>query len=127
LLEYGMFFTVRPIICYDTLQLLTHQPISDELHHLDKNNKIKTNPLISVKAAGLQGNKAGRSFLRKVQEAFFLKQQNIYDMDVLIDCAKQSGLDIAEFKTDLCSLSAHKAFQCDKKIADEMDVNQLPT
>src|SRR5699024_4703398 len=42
-------------------------------------------------------------------------------------CAKKAGLDIDEFKSDLYSLPARKAFLCDMKIADEMNVNQLPT
>lgn len=128
LLEYGMFFTVRPIICHDTLHLIKHNPSLDKLHNISEKNKdLKANPLISVKAAGLQGNKAGRCFLRKLQEAFFLEQKNIYNKDTLIECAKESGLDIDEFKSDLHSLPAHKAFHYDIKIADEMDVNQLPT
>lgn len=120
-LEYGRFFTVRPIICHNALRLVKH----NSTHH--QSTEIKANPLISVKAAGLQGNKAGRYFLRNVQEAYFLEEKDIYDIDVLIECAKRSGLDIAEFKSDLYSLSAHKAFQCDIKISNEMNVNQLPT
>lgn len=123
LLEYGMFFTVRPIIYHDSIHLIKRNSIKLNKGHED----TTANPLIGVKAAGLQGNKVGRCFLRKVQEAHFLEQKNIYDFRVLIQCAKQAGLDIAEFKSDLHSLSAHKAFQCDIKIADEMNVNQLPT
>lgn len=123
LLEYGMFFTVRPIICHD-LPFLMKRHVTKFNNY---NEETKANPLISVKAAGLQGNKAGRSFLRKVREAHFIEQKNIYDFNVLTECAQQTGLDIAEFKSDLSSLSAHKAFQCDTKIANEMNVNQLPT
>lgn len=124
LLEYGKFFTVRPVISHNTLHLIKQN--SSKNKHGDHRNAV-SNPLISVKAAGLQGNRAGRSFLRNIQQAFFIKKQNIYDIDTIMDCAKRSQLDLAEFKSDLNSLTAHNAFQCDIKIANEMDVNQLPT
>lgn len=124
LLEYGMFFTVRPVIAQNTLHLIKHHSSNNNKSRI---NETKLNPLISVKAAGLQGNRAGSIFLRRVQEAFFVENKDIFNHDVLIECAEQAKLDIAEFKSDLNSLSSHKAFQCDKKIASEMDVNQLPT
>lgn len=82
---------------------------------------------IAVKAAELQGKHAGVRFLRKLREVLFLQNQNITAETVLIDCAENAGLDIAEFKHDLHSQAAINAFQCDVKITREMDVNELPT
>ena len=70
---------------------------------------------LAIKAAELQGKKAGMVFLRKLQENLFLKKQNISDGDVLLQCAKEAKLDVEEFERDLFSGSAKKAYQCDLK------------
>lgn len=82
---------------------------------------------IAIKAAELQGRKAGIRFLRKLQEVLFLENQNVSNFDVLKDCAKSVGLDVVEFISDIHSESASKAFQCDLKITSEMDVDEIPT
>lgn len=82
---------------------------------------------IALKAAELQGRRAGLRFLRKIQEMLFLEKQNISNLGVLQDCAGNSGLDIEEFMIDIHSESAAKAFQCDMKITSEMDVQETPT
>lgn len=82
---------------------------------------------IALKAAELQGRKAGIRFLRKLQEVLFLEKQNISSIEVLIDCARNLNLDVEEFISDLHSESAAKAFQCDLKITSEMDVQEIPT
>jgi predicted DsbA family dithiol-disulfide isomerase len=82
---------------------------------------------IAVKAAELQGKRAGVRFLRKLREVLFLQKQNITAESVLIDCAEKAGLDINEFKQDFHSQGAIKAFQCDVKITREMEVHELPT
>lgn len=82
---------------------------------------------IAIKAAELQGRKAGIRFLRKLQEKLFLEKKNVSDFEVLKECANQIGLDVVEFVTDIHSESAAKAFQCDVKITAEMDVEEIPT
>ncbi|WP_204552925.1 ClpXP adapter SpxH family protein [Bacillus ectoiniformans] len=82
---------------------------------------------ISIKAAELQGRRAGNKFLRKLQEVLFLGRRNISDIAVLTQCAEDAGLDKAEFLNDIHSASAAKAFQCDLKISCEMDVTEVPT
>ncbi|KAB7705051.1 DsbA family protein [Bacillus aerolatus] len=82
---------------------------------------------IAIKAAELQGRRAGSRFLRKVQEVLFIGKQNISDLAVLTDCAKEAGLDKVEFLNDIHSSSAAKAFQCDLKISSEMEVEEAPT
>lgn len=82
---------------------------------------------ISIKAAELQGKRAGIKFLRKLQELLFLEKENISDLHVLKNAAAIVGLDVEEFLKDLHSKSACKAFQCDLKIAAEMDVTEMPT
>ncbi|WP_338449032.1 ClpXP adapter SpxH family protein [Niallia oryzisoli] len=82
---------------------------------------------IAIKAAELQGRKAGIRFLRKLQEMLFLEKQNISTLEVLQVCAESAGLDVSEFISDIHSNSAAKAFQCDLKITSEMDVSEIPT
>ncbi|MEN1967218.1 ClpXP adapter SpxH family protein [Lentibacillus sp. N15] len=82
---------------------------------------------LAIKAAELQGKKAGRVFLRKVQENLFLMKQDISDENVLMDCARDANLDLDEFKNDLYSSSAKKAFQGDMKLTQEMEVDYIPT
>lgn len=85
------------------------------------------NASIAIKAAELQGKKQGIKFLRKFQEYFFLKKKNISEMHVLIECAKAVKLDIDEFLNDINSNAAARAFQCDLKITQEMDVQEIPS
>ncbi|WP_332633008.1 ClpXP adapter SpxH family protein [Halalkalibacter flavus] len=82
---------------------------------------------LAIKAAELQGPKAGTRFLRKMREALFLNKQNITKEQVLIDCAKKAFLDLDEFKNDLSSKTATKALQHDIKTTNEMGVDIVPT
>ena len=82
---------------------------------------------IAIKSAELQGRKKGIGFLRKLQEVLFLEKQNVSNFEVLKNCARSVGLDVEEFVTDIHSESAAKAFQCDLKITNEMDVQEIPT
>ncbi len=83
--------------------------------------------LLAIKAAELQGKRAGMRFLRKLQECLFLEKQNITKKDVLISIAKEAGLDVEEFSKDLLSETSCKALQCDLKITREMEVEESPT
>ncbi|MGG1059782.1 protease adaptor protein SpxH [Bacillus licheniformis] len=82
---------------------------------------------LALKAAELQGRKAGLQFLRCMQESLFLNQQDITEEQVLLAIAEHTQLDLEEFKRDLHSQSAVKALQCDLKIAAEMEVASVPT
>ncbi|HLQ72621.1 MAG TPA: DsbA family protein [Bacillota bacterium] len=123
-IEYGRFFTVRPIIS-GSLDVLTKNNDGPQTNE----QKRISFPWIglAIKAAELQGINAGRTFLRKLQVYFFLKNKNIADKSVLIQCAEESDLDVHEFEKDLFSHYAKKAFQCDLKLKKEMDVTETPT
>lgn len=146
LMEYGRFFTIRPIISGHLNQLNKDNfDRPKRLKEIWKKTASRTgmsydgdlwieNPVsspwiasLAIKTAELQGKKAGRVFLRKVQENLFLKKQDISDEAVLIQCAEDSRLDIEEFKNDLYSSSAKKAFQADLKLTKEMEVDYIPT
>lgn len=122
-IEFGRFFTIRPIIS-NHLRIIDG---NDSLTEHDESVTFFPSVTLAIKAAELQGNNAGRAFLRKIQETFFLKAKNIYDINVLMHCAIEAKLDITEFKRDLYSISAKKAFQSDIKITKEMRVKDTPT
>src|SRR5690625_7403818 len=87
-------------------------------------NPIQSSWIISlaIKAAELQGKRAGRRFLRKVQEYLFLKKKDISEESILIECAEEINLDLDEFKNDLFSSNAKKALKCELNLLEEMDV-----
>ncbi len=142
-LEYGRFFSIRPILC--TKQNQYAKGKSKDLNRqwektatltgmcCDRNpwfaNPITypANVSIAIKAAELQGIKAGRRYLRKIQENLFLYKTDISQDDQLIRVAAETELDLDEFKRDLHSNSAKKALQCDFKLAKEMEVDQSPS
>ncbi|PLT30369.1 ClpXP adapter SpxH family protein [Peribacillus deserti] len=100
---------------------------AEETQSSDSAVSTPYNASIALKAAELQGRKAGTRFLRKLQEMLFLEQMNVSDLDILFECAKGAQLDTEEFINDFTSSSAAKAFQCDLKITNEMEVQELPT
>lgn len=120
-LEYGRFFNVRVII-------------SSRLSLVKKKPKEKTsdmccpiNTALAIKASELQGKRAGKIFLRKLQEKFFIEKMDISQLDILFECAMEAALDMREFERDIVSSTAQKAYQCDMRLTNEMDVDTLPT
>lgn len=145
-MQYGRFFTIQPIITGNLDQMNKDRAQNaQEMKMLWERTAKRTgmscdgdlwleNPIslpwvasLAIKAAGLQGKKAGRIFLRRVQEQAFLHKKNISDESVLADCAESASLDVQEFKNDLYSISARKALQCDLKLTNEMEVDMVPS
>lgn len=144
-IEYGRFFTIRPIISSHLYPLDKGQFDKPKNHHkiwektaqrtgmsfnsdfwLKHSIQSPWSVPLAIKAAELQGKRAGKSFLRQIQEHLFVDMKNVSKDDVLIDCAKDTNLDIEEFKNDLYSKSATKALQRDLKLLKEMDIDYVP-
>ena len=145
-IEYGRYFSIKHVLSgrladlnlskkknYETIADLWEKTASRSGMSCDGTLWLE-NPVdtpftvsIAIKAAELQGRRAGIRFFRRIQEMLFLEKQNISNLEVLKDCAKASGLDVEEFLSDIHSESAAKAFQCDLKITSEMDVTEIPT
>lgn len=145
-LEYGRLFTIRPIL---SGQLASVNQDATERHNYLREIWERTasrtgmccdgdlwleDPItypsivsIAIKAAELQGKKAGKKFLRKTQEYAFLNKIDISKEKNLLACAEGAELDLDEFKKDLYSNSARKALQCDLKLANEMEVEYIPS
>ena len=145
-IEYGRYFAIKPVLSgkltmlnmgkkkrFENIAELWEKTASRSGMSCDA-SLWEENPVISpyiasiaVKAAELQGRKRGARFLRRLQEMLFLEKKNISNFDVLKECARAIGLDVAEFITDIHSESAAKAFQQDLKITAEMEVDEIPT
>lgn len=145
-LEYGRFFTIRPVLSGRSRALGLYQlHVSRKIREIyqqsariirrNNYNNVNCNHLIhtpdmvslAIKAAELQGKRAGKLFLRKVQEKLFLKQKDISHKSILLKCAIEAGIDLKEFKKDLYSYAAKKALQSDIKLTYEMDIDHLPS
>lgn len=144
--EYGRYFSIKHVLSgklanlnmskkrgYESIAEFWKKTASRSGMSCDENLWLE-NPLaapyiasIAIKAAELQGRKAGIRFLRKLQELLFLEKKDVTNLMVLKECASQAGLDVDEFLTDIHSESAAKALQCDLKITVEMDVQEIPT
>ncbi|WP_096189377.1 ClpXP adapter SpxH family protein [Evansella halocellulosilytica] len=147
-MEYSSYFTIRTLLgneikclnqpnqsshyrqmaqVYDETANRTGMPCDGDVWH---ENELTTpySVMIGIKAAELQGKAVGSKYLRRIREALFLHKQNIAEEPVLIECAEYTkGMDVEEFKQDLHSQSATKAFKCDVKTTKEMDVKSVPT
>lgn len=145
-MEYGRLFTIRPIISSDVHPL--DKGLFDKPRQLRKiwektakrtgmgcnsnfwkNHSIPSSwdvPL-AIKAAELQGKRAGKRYLREVQECLFLNKKNVTEENVLIECAANTELDVDVFKEDLHSASAKKALHDDLQLLKEMDIDYVPT
>lgn len=143
-IEYGRYFSIKHVLIgrLATLNLNTKQHYETIADLWEKTaartgmacdvwfkKPISSPHLVSVaiKAAELQGRRAGIRFLRIIQEHLFLGKKDITNIEVLKNCAIQAGIDVDEFLSDIHSESAAKAFQCDLKITSEMEVREIPT
>lgn len=145
-IEYGRYFSIKHVLSgrianlnvskkknYEVIAELWEKTASRSGMSCDGSLWLE-NPVaspyiasVAIKAAELQGRRAGIRFLRKLQEKLFIDKQNISHIEVLTSCAKNAGLDVEEFISDFHSESAAKAFQCDLKITTEMEVQEIPT
>jgi predicted DsbA family dithiol-disulfide isomerase len=145
-IEYGRYFSIKHVLSgrianlnvskrknYEVIAELWEKTASRSGMSCDGSLWLE-NPVaspyiasVAIKAAELQGRRAGIRFLRKLQEKLFIGKQNISHIEVLTSCAENAGLDVEEFISDFHSESAAKAFQCDLKITTEMEVQEIPT
>lgn len=124
-IEFGKFLTVRPIISH----LYNYEStVMTNSTRLQVNSYDKLYTFLAIKAAALQGNKAHYDFLRNIQRNLFLSPMVDESMEqMVIKSAANANIDMDEFKRDLLSHSAKKAYQCDGKLQREMNVSQFPT
>jgi len=83
-------------------------------------------PFLAIKAAELQGRKAGIRYLKKIQEHYFYKNEDVTKLDTLLACAHEAELDVSLFEQDLDSKTPLKALVGDLQIMREMDIEEIP-
>lgn len=129
-LQYGDYFTLKHVLCGNLTVLnngsKSRERTSGDQKMSEQGSVVPHLAAISIKAAELQGKRAGIRFLRRLQELLFAEQANITDINTLEKCAKSVGLDSKEFIRDIYSSSAARAFQCDIRISSEMNVTEMP-
>lgn len=127
-LQYDHYFTYRIVLSthLDTLNSMS-QRTKDCIENIDLDISHPALPSIAVKAAELQGKRAGFRYLCKLQQFALLSSKNIHSYTTLLEIANNVKLDVNEFKQDFGSKEAAKAFQCDLYITREMEVDEVPS
>lgn len=123
-IEYGHYFSMRMVL---STQLMTLNMPVKSLGVDDTELEHPALPSVAIKAAELQGKRAGNRFLYKLQEHLFLQSRNVTSYEVLLEIAAEAELDQDEFKDDFHSIHSAKAFQCDLRITREMDISEVPS
>lgn len=120
--DYEQYFTLRIVL---STQLSS---LNSRCTHVEGDGfSHPALPSVAVKAAELQGKRAGVRFLQQLQEQVFLDTKNVATYQVLMDIAEKANLDVAEFESDIKSKEASRALQCDLYISREMDVSEVPS
>lgn len=128
-LQYGHYFTSRFVL---STQLSSLNVVANRLKGCcPKETTVDfahpVLPSIAIKAAELQGKRAGQRYLLKLQEYAMQQNVNVNAHNTLLKIAKEIGLDLKEFASDFGSKEAAKAFQCDLHVTREMEVNEVPS
>jgi len=82
---------------------------------------------IAYKAAQFQGEEKANKFLRRMREATAAEAKQTNTMEVLIELAQESDLDIGVFITDMENGKANKAFEEDRYLTKSYQANGFPS
>ena len=127
-LQYGHYFTWRYVLSTElsALNTVTNR-MKGCLNGADLDIAHPVLPSIAVKAAELQGRRAGSRYLMKLQQYAALQTKNVNSHATLLQIAEEVNLDMQEFAIDFGSKEAARAFQCDLYITREMEVDEVPS
>ncbi|ATP39125.1 dithiol-disulfide isomerase [Solibacillus sp. R5-41] len=126
--EYEHYFTCRYVL---STELASLNSISNRIKGCVSGAELDIShpalPSIAIKAAELQGKRAGFRYLNKVQEVAALNTRNIHSHATLLDVAYEVNLDMNEFTADFGSKEAARSFQCDLHLTHEMEIDEVPS
>ncbi|HSI66587.1 MAG TPA: ClpXP adapter SpxH family protein [Planococcus sp. (in: firmicutes)] len=123
-IEYGHYFSMRVVL---STKLFNLNAISNEVKIASDNLSHPVLASVAVKAAELQGKRAGGRFLHKLQEHILLQTKDVSSYLILLQIASEADLDQEEFEKDFHSVHTAKAFQCDLHITREMEITEVPS
>jgi len=105
-----------------------HRINAELMEQRDFDYPYSTPALLACKAAEMQGAQEMHwNYFDKAQEAHLTLCRNVADFDVLVDIARELGLDVDRFKMDLYSQEAQLALHRDIDRALELGVEATPT
>ena len=103
-------------------------PVQAEGFKLFDDENPSTYPMnIAYKAAQFQGEEKANKFLRRMREAIAAEAKQANTMEVLIELAQESSLDISRFIADMESGVAKKAFEEDRYTTRSYRANGFPS
>lgn len=127
-LQYEHYFTWRYVLSTGLASLnCISNRLKDSISDVDVDITHPVLPSIAIKAAELQGKKAGFRYLTKLQQIAALGTRNVNSHATLLEIAKEIRLDMEEFAVDFGSKEAARAFQSDLYITREMEVDEVPS
>lgn len=103
-------------------------PVQGKGFKLFDDENPSTYPMnIAYKAAQFQDKKKAINFLRRMREAIATEAKQANKLEVLIELAEESNLDISEFIVDMKNGKAEKAFQEDRYLTQNFGANGFPS
>ncbi|MCK5103765.1 MAG: DsbA family protein, partial [Cyclobacteriaceae bacterium] len=103
-------------------------PVEAEGFKLFDDNNPSTYPMnIAYKAAQMQDEVKAVKFLRRMREAIAAEAKQANKMEVLIELAQDSGLDISQFVMDMDNGEAIKVFEEDRQLTASYWANGFPS
>lgn len=103
-------------------------PVEENGFNLFSEENPSTYPVnIAYKAAEFQSKDLAKKFLRRMREGAASEAKNVNQIEVLIELAQESGLDVAKFIKSFSDGSAEKAFLEDLKITRSYRVHGFPS
>lgn len=103
-------------------------PVEAEGFNLFSNERISSYPQnIAYKAAQMQDEELAKRFLRRLREASAAEAKITNSLEVLVELASETGLDVAKFLNDFKNGNAKKAFEEDLYLTSQYRVNGFPS
>ncbi|MGL4818875.1 MAG: DsbA family protein, partial [Bacilli bacterium] len=146
LLRYGVYLNFRNVIFTNLWKLNSSKwhPVSNPFAHWievarsggmtcilpdAEASQIQTPllPLVSIKAAQLQGKSRAIVFMRRLQERFFLEGVDVSKQEIIFDCARRASLDMDEFLRDIHHEETLKMLYDDFELAKKLDIEKNAT